>query len=190
MKMRLTYGEVFDLVNAGMLNVSARTLSARDRYNVFDLKQKLKEAFKRREEREKEIIGECGIEDAAAFDARNEELRGKVKNGSITEEERKELDGNHAKLETYLAQRSELNRDSVKMEVRPIGYEAWFALRDENARARVLVNIKDNDGKEVQKEEERDLIPDFVESVLFGKFWTAPEEDRPAEEKPETAEEV
>lgn len=178
MKMRLTYGEVLALANAGMLNVSARTLSARDRYNVFDLKQKLKEALKRREEREKELIGECGIEDAAAFDARNEELRRK---DTLTDEEQKELDGNRAKLETYFAQRSELDKDSVKMEVRPIGYEAWFALRDENARAKVKVG---------DKETEADLIPDWAEAILFGKFWTAPEDDKPAEEKPETAEEV
>ena len=188
MRTELTYDEILALVKAGMLDVSARTLSARDRYNVFDFKKKLKEAFKSREEREKELIKECGIEDAAAFDARNEELRDKVKDGSITREEQKELDGNEAKLKTYYAQYSELNKDSVKMEVRPIGYEAWFALRDENARVMVLVNVKGNDGKKVQKEVEKDLIPDFVESMLFGKFWTAPEEEKPAEEKPETSE--
>ena len=178
MKMRLTYGEVLALANAGLLNVSASTLSARDRYNVFDLKQKLREALKSREEREKELIKECGIEDAAAFDARNEELR---KKEALTEEERKELDGNRAKLETYFAQRSELDKDSVKMEVRPIGYEAWFALRDENARVKVTVG---------GKETEADLIPDWAEAILFGKFWTAPEEEKPAEDRPETAEEV
>lgn len=158
MKMRLTYGEVFALANAGMLSISARTLPARDRYNVFDLKQRLRDALKSREEREKELIKECGIEDAAAFDARNEELR---KKETLTEDERKELDGNRAKLETYLGQRAELDKDSVEMDVRPIGYEAWFALRDENARIKV-------------GEEERDLIPDWAEAMLFGKFWTAP----------------
>ena len=184
-KMRLTYGEVLAIVNAGMLDVSARTLPTRERYNVFDLKQQLREALKKLDERGKELLKECGIEDAAAFDARNEELRGKVKDGSITREEQKELDGNEAKLATYFAQRNEMRKDTIKMEVRPIGCEAWFALRDENARAKALVNVKDDDGKEVQKEEEKDLIPDLVESVLFGKFWTAPED-----EKPETAEEV
>ena len=166
MKMRLTYGEVLALANAGVLNVSARTLSARGRYNVFDLKQRLRDALKSREEREKELIKECGIEDAAAFDARNAELR---KKETLTEDERKELDGNRAKLETYFGQRTELDKDTVEMDVRPIGYEAWFALRDENARVKV-------------GEEERDLIPDWAEAMLFGKFWTAPEEDRSAEE--------
>lgn len=61
MKMRLTYGEVFALANAEMLSVSARTLPARDRYNVFDLKQMLRDALKSREERENELIKECGI---------------------------------------------------------------------------------------------------------------------------------
>ena len=180
-KMRLTYGEVLAIVNAGMLEVSARTLPTRERYNVFDLKQQLREALRKREEREKELIKECGIEDAAAFDARNEELRGKAKDGSLSAEERKELDGNRAKLETYFAQRTELDKDSVKMEVRPIGYEAWFALRDENAGTRVKVG---------DKETEADLIPDWAEAILFGKFWTAPEDGKPAEKKPETAEEV
>lgn len=179
MRTELTYGEITALVNAGMLNVSARTLSTRDRYNVFDLKQQLKEALRKREEREKELIKECGIEDAAAFDARNEQLRGKVKDGTITEEERKELDGNRARLETFLGQRTELDRDTVKIEVRPIGCEAWFALRDENASVKVAVG---------GKETEADLIPDWAESLLFGKFWTAPGEDKPADEKPETSE--
>ena len=40
-KMRLTYGEVLAIVNAGMFEVSARTLPTRERYNVFDLKQQL-----------------------------------------------------------------------------------------------------------------------------------------------------
>ena len=149
-KMRLTYGEVLAIVNAGMLEVSARTLPTRERYNVFDLKQQLREALRKREEREKELIKECGIEDAAAFDARNEELRGKAKDGSLSAEERKELDGNRAKLETYFAQRTELDKDSA----------------------------------------EADLIPDWAEAILFGKFWTAPEDGKPAEKKPETAEEV
>lgn len=177
-KMRLTYGEVLAIVNSGMLNVSARTLPTRERYNVFDLKQQLREALKKLDERGKELLRECGIEDAAAFDARNEELRGKVKDGSITGEEQKELDGNRAKLETYFAQRNEMHNDTIKMEVRPIGCEAWFALRDENAA------VKGEDGKE------KDLIPDYVESVLFGKFWTAPEEEKPAQDRPEAAEEV
>lgn len=167
MKMRLTYGEVLAIVNAGMLEVSARTLPTRERYNVFDLKQQLREALKKLDERGKELLKECGIEDAAAFDARNDVLR---KKKDLTEEERAELDANRAKLETYFAQRNEMHKDTVKMEVRPVGCEAWFALRDENAA------VKGEDGKE------RDLIPDYVESLLFGKFWTAPEEDRPAEE--------
>lgn len=172
-KIRLTYGEVQAIVNSGMLNASARTLPTRERYNVFDLKQQLREALKKIEDRGKELLRECGIEDAAAFDARNEQLRGKVKDGSITGEEQKELDGNRAKLETYFAQRNEMHNDTVKMEVRPIGCEAWFALRDENAA------VKGEDGKE------RDLIPDWAEAILFGKFWTAPED---APEQPETTE--
>lgn len=168
-KMRLTYGEVLAIVNAGILDAGARTLPTRERYNVFDLKQQLREALKKIDERGKELLKECGIEDASAFDARNEELRGKVKDGTITGEERKELDGNRAKLETYFAQRNEMHNDTIKMEVRPIGCEAWFALRDENAKVKV-------------GEEEKDLIPDYTESVLFGKFWTAPEEEKPAEE--------
>ena len=164
-KMRLTYGEVLAIVNAGMLDVSARTLPTRERYNVFDLKQQLREALKKLDERGKELLKECGIEDAAAFDARNEELRGKVKDGSITGEEQKELDGNEAKLATYFAQRNEMRKDTIKMEVRPIGCEAWFALRDENTA------VKGEDGRE------HDLLPDWAESILFNKFWLAPQEE-------------
>ena len=97
MKMRLTYGEVLAIVNAGMLDAGARTLPTRERYNVFDLKQQLREALKKLDERGKELLKECGIEDAAAFDARNDELR---KKKDLTEEERAELDANRAKLET------------------------------------------------------------------------------------------
>ena len=177
MKMRLTYGEVLAIVNSGMLNISARTLPTRERYNVFDLKQQLRGALKKLDERGKELLKECGIEDAAAFDARNEELRGKVKDGSITEEERKELDGNRAKLETVMEQRREMLSDKVEIDVRRIGCGSFFRLCDENA----AVSVKGGDGKENVV----NLIPEWVESLLFGKLWTAPEDGKPEEEKPE-----
>ena len=74
-KMRLTYGEVLAIVNSGLLDVSARTLPTRARYNVFALKQQLREALKKLEERGKELLKACGREDAAAFAARNDVLR-------------------------------------------------------------------------------------------------------------------
>ena len=174
MKTELTYGEITALVNSGFLSVTARTLPTADRYNVFDFKQKLREAVETKEKRDKELVRECGIEDAAAFDARNEELRGKVKDGTITEEERKELDGNRAKLETVMEQRREMLSDKVKIDVRQIGCGSFFRLCDENA----AVRVKDGDGKE----REVCLIPDWVESLLFGKLWTAPEDEKSAEE--------
>lgn len=177
MKATLTYGEITALINNGFLNVTARTLSARDRYSVFDFKQKLREALETKEKRDRELIRECGIEDAAAFDARNEELRGKVKDGTLTEDERRELDGNRARLETVMEQRREMLSDKVELDVRPVGYESFFRLCDENA----AVKVKDGDGKE----REVSLIPEWVESLLFGKLWTAPA-DSP--EQPETTE--
>ena len=174
MKTELTYGEITALVNSGFLNVTARTLPTADRYNVFDFKQKLREAVETKEKRDKELVRECGIEDAAAFDARNEELRGKVKNGTITEEERRELDGNRAKLETVMEQRREMLSDKVEIDVRQIGCGSFFSLCDENA----AVSVKGGDGKESGV----NLIPEWVESLLFGKLWTAPEDEKSAEE--------
>lgn len=179
MRTELTYGEITALVNNGFLSVTARTLPTADRYNVFDFKQKLREALETKDRRDKELVRECGIEDAAAFDARNEELRRKE---TLTEEERRELDGNRAKLETVMEQRREMLSDKVKIDVRRIGCGSFFRLCDENA----AVRVKGGDGKENVV----NLIPEWVESLLFGKLWTAPEDDKPAEEKPETAEEV
>lgn len=165
MKITLTNGEITALINNGFLNVTARTLSARDRYSIFDFKQKLREAAETKERRDKELIRECGIEDAAAFDARNAELRRKP---DLTEEESKELDANKAKLETVIEQRREMLADKVELDVKPVGYESFFKLCDENA----AVKVADGDGKEA----EVNLIPEWVESLLFGKLWTAPEE--------------
>ena len=170
MKIELTYGEITALVNSGFLNVTARTLPTGDRYNVFDFKQKLREALETKEKRDKELVRECGIEDAAAFDARNEELRKKT---DLTEEERKELDANRAKLETVMEQRREMLSDKVEIDVRRIGCGSFFKLCDENA----AVSVKGGDGKE----SEANLIPEWVESLLFGKLWTAPEDGSPAE---------
>lgn len=172
MRTELTYGEITALVNSGFLNVTARTLPSADRYNVFDFKQKLREALETKEKRDKELIRECGIEDAAAFDARNEELRKKT---DLTEEEQKELDGNRAKLETVVEQRREMLSDKVEIDVRRIGCGSFFRLCDENA----AVSVKDADGKESGM----NLIPEWVESLLFGKLWTAPEEDSPKTEE-------
>lgn len=174
MRTELTYGEIAALVNSGFLNVTARTLPTADRYNVFDFKQKLREALEKKEKRDKELVRECGIEDAASFDARNEELRGKVKDGTITEEERKELDGNRAKLETVMEQRREMLSDKVEIDIRQIGCGSFFSLCDENA----AVSVKGGDGKENVV----NLIPEWVESLLFGKLWTAPEDGSSAEE--------
>lgn len=172
MRTELTYGEITALVNSGFLNVTARTLPTADRYNVFDFKQKLREALETKDRRDKELIKECGIEDAAAFDARNEELRKKT---DLTEEEQKELDGNRAKLETVVEQRREMLSDKVEIDVRQIGCGSFFKLCDENA----AVSVKDGDGKESGM----NLIPEWVESLLFGKLWTAPEEDSPKTEE-------
>ena len=177
MRTELTYGEITALVNSGFLSVTARTLPTADRYNVFDFKRKLREALETKDRRDKELVRECGIEDAAAFDARNEELRKKT---DLTEEERKELDGNRAKLETVMEQRREMLSDKVKIDVRRIGCGSFFRLCDENA----AVSVKGGDGKE----REVCLIPEWVESLLFGKLWTAPGENAP--EQPETAENV
>lgn len=172
MRTELTYGEITALVNSGFLNVTARTLPTADRYNVFDFKQKLREALETKDRRDKELIKECGIEDAAAFDARNEELRKKT---DLTEEEQKELDGNRAKLETVVEQRREMLSDKVEIDVRRIGCDSFFRLCDENA----AVSVKGGDGKENGV----NLIPEWVESLLFGKLWTAPEEDSPKTEE-------
>ena len=171
MRTELTYGEITALVNSGFLSVTARTLPTADRYNVFDFKQKLREALETKEKRDKELIRECGIEDAAAFDARNAELR---KKETLTEDEQKELDGNRAKLETVMEQRREMLSDKVEIDVRQIGCGSFFGLCDENA----AVSVKGGDGKECGV----NLIPEWVESLLFGKLWTAPENDSPAEE--------
>lgn len=161
MKTTLTYGEITALVNSGVLGISARTLGAGDRYNVFNFKSRLREAAEGYEKRDKELVRECGVEDAAEFDRRLRELRDKM---DLTEKEAAELDGMNARLETIKEQRRQMMDDTVEMSVRPIGHEAWFALRDENAA------VKGSDGKE------HDLLPDWVESLLFGKFWTAPED--------------
>ena len=177
MRTELTYGEITALVNGGFLNVTARTLPTSDRYSVFDFKQKLREVLETKDRRDKELVRECGIEDAAAFDARNEELRKKT---DLTEDERRELDANRAKLETVMEQRREMLSDKVELDVRRIGCGSFFRLCDENA----AVRVKDGDGKE----REVCLIPDWAERLLFGKLWTAPGEDSP--EQPETAENV
>lgn len=153
--------DILALVNAGALNATQHELSSAHSYKVFKFKSLLRKELAAIQEADGELLKECGIEDANLFDARLAELR---KLEAPTKEEKKELDEMTEKLAKYLEQQKELYNEEVTLDVKPIPYDEWAKLQNENKAVNFLGNTKD-------------VFSGYVEELLFGVLWKAPEED-------------
>lgn len=153
--------DILTLVNAGVLQATQHELSNAHGYKVFKFKSLVRKGATDIQDAETELQKECGIEDAAAFDARRDELR---KNGARTADEQKELEGMDEKLKTYLAQREEMLKEEVTLDVKALPYDEWVKLQNEN-KAVELIGRK------------ADVFSGIVEELLFGVLWNAPDEE-------------
>lgn len=145
-------GEIFNLVNNGVLNITANELDATHAYKVVKFKRTMKKAYDAIIETEKDFLKEVGIKDAQAFDDEMEALK---KSGENPEK----LEKMDAQIKRLNEMRSNVLKEDVTLEdVKTMPYEQFHILQKENARLphRPLNNFED---------------------VLEGVLWTAPESE-------------
>lgn len=152
--------QIIALANAGVSASTNHTLSPAHGYKAFRFRKAVADAMSKIQSDEMELLTDCGISDAVAFDARLEELRSMERNQE-QEQELKELTD---KLTRFVAMRNALYNADVELHgVIPMPYEEWFKLQNEN-------RDKDFNGRVV------DIFSGAVEDMLEGVLWSAPEE--------------
>lgn len=161
------FKDIITMANVGLMKATSHTLSVQGAYTLTRLKSEVSRLTNDYQQRDNALPKEVGIEDAKAFDARQEELN---KKGKRTEEEEKEWEDNTEKLARLMGLRETLQNDEVTINCRPMSYEDWHHLKQENKE--LMVSFFDNQGKEVDKRE----LFDFIEILGEGVLWKAPEE--------------
>ena len=152
--------DILTLVNAGALDATQHELSTAHSYKVFKFKSLLRRELKAIQETEGDLLKEMGIEDSVAFDARLAELRQKE---NPTAKEKEELDDKTKQLKDFVEQRNQLYKEEVTLDVKPVPYEEWRKLQEENKAVKVMGRTSD-------------VFSGEVEELLFGVLWKAPEE--------------
>lgn len=162
------FQDIITVANVGLMKATSHTLSVQGAYTLTRLKAEVSRLTNEYNQRNELLPKEVGIEDTKAFDARQEELNKKEKK---TKEEQKEWEDNNEKISRLIGLRNTLRNDEVTINCRPMSYEDWFKLKQENKE--LMVSFFDNQGKEIDKRELFDFIEILGEDVL----WKAPEED-------------
>lgn len=143
--------DISNLVQTGLLGISANDLDTANAYKVMKFKRSVKKAFESLAEAEKDLLKEAGIEDGAAFDKELARLR----KDNSEPEKRKELE---QKLSRYLSLRDALFEEEVTLDCKTIPFEQFHILQREN---------KDINGKPLN----------LFEDILEGVLWIEPESE-------------
>lgn len=153
--------QVITNVKAGVLNITAHSLSPKAALTVYKFKKALRAAYLAYIQDEGAIAQECGIKDAKGFNSRLAEIGS---NPCRTEEEQKEYESMASQLNEYNQLRSQLLNQEVPFDgVGVLSYEQWFKLQGENK----AVNV----GNEI-----KDVLGGALEEMLEGVLWEMPEE--------------
>ena len=151
--------DIINLVQSGCLGITGLDLDSANAYKVVKFRSALQKAIKKIQELEESMLKEIGIDDPNATDARIKELR--EKGDQISDAEKEELEGLQAKVKKFNETRMEMLNEDVTLEgVKTMPYEQWHILRKEN-----FSKDKNAPGP----------IDNYVESVLEGVLWRAPE---------------
>lgn len=127
--------DIILLVNSGLMGITTHSLDSADAYKVYKFKTKMLNMHNDIKSAELDFLKECDILDVDAF---NKELKESIENKS---EKSKEL---LEKLNKFNGLRTALYNDEVDTsEIKPLSYESWKKLQDENAQ--VEINNKKND---------------------------------------------
>ena len=144
--------DIVSLVNGGIQNITALTLPAAQAYKVYKFKRAIEAAYNAIVDAQKDILKQAGIEDLQEFQKRHKELS-ELK--ERTSEEQAELDSLVKKDEDASKLMQELYGDTTNLDVKAMPYEDWHNLQAENKDVKLLT---------------------YLEPMLEGVLWTAPEE--------------
>ena len=144
--------DIVSLVNGGIQNITALTLPAAQSYKVYKFKRAIDAAYNAIVDAQKDILKQAGIEDLQEFQKRHKELSD-IK--ERTSEEQAELDSLVKKDEDAGKLVQELYGDTTNLDVKAMPYEDWHNLQAENKDVKLLT---------------------YLEPMLEGVLWTAPEE--------------
>ncbi|MBP5712408.1 MAG: hypothetical protein J6W77_05340 [Prevotella sp.] len=160
------FDDIITLADVGVMKATSHTLSVQGAYTLTRFKAEVTRLTKEHQMRYGELLREVGIEDAAAFDAHHAELNAKKR----TKDEQKEWEDDNDKIARLAGMAKALNNDEVTINCRPMSFEDWFNLKQENKE--LFVHMYNDKGEEIDKRELFDFIEILGENIL----WKAPEE--------------
>lgn len=146
--------EIISLANAGVLVITNHDLSPEHAYKVVKFRKSLNAAYEAIGKDEEAIRKDAGIEDPQAFDKELKELRESKSNPERLEE----LEG---QLKRFFELRAQMLNEDVVLDCKALPYAEWHKLQNENKAVGA---------------EKRDLLSGWVEDVLEGVLWKAPED--------------
>lgn len=146
------------LANAGIQSMTNHSLDTAQAYKVVKFRKAFNAAIDAIAEDQKALLKESGIgEDTQSFNKEMDELR----KANRTPEQEAKLKEMEAQLKRYNEMNLELLKEEVTLDCKAMPYEDWRKLQNEN---------KEVGDKKV------DLLSGYVEDVLEGILWTAPED--------------
>lgn len=146
------------LANAGIQSITNHSLDTAQAYKVVKFRKAFNAALDAIAEDQKALLKESGIgEDTQSFNKEMDELR----KANRTPEQEAKLKEMEAQLKRYNEMNGELLKEEVTLDCKTIPYEDFRKLQEEN---------RENGEKKI------DLLSGYVEDVLEGVLWTAPEE--------------
>lgn len=147
--------DIINLVNAGVPGITNLTLDGKHAYKVLKFRRALLAAYQPTGDEYGAIRKEAGIEDPQAFDKERNELHTLSSRTADQEARLAELDKTFARFKEL---EHELLTEEVKLDCVPMPYEDFHALQKENEKTCPA------------------LAHGYVEDVLEGVLWTAPED--------------
>lgn len=161
--------DIINLVEAGILFISAHDLSSEHAYKVFVLKREIEKAHKAITEETEAILKEVGFTEDLQQKLTAIEKKKKAKEPLTAEEQ-------NLTYETIIIQSKannlikQLNREEVSLSLKTIPYETWRELQKEN-------RSKDVKGRQL------DILGGPAETLLADIFWLPFEEKKEKETK-------
>ena len=147
--------DIINLVNAGVPGITNLTLDGKHAYKVLKFRRALLAVHGQLRDEFSAIFKEAGIEDPQAFDKERNELQAIASRTPEQEARLAELDKTFAR---YKELEGEMLKEEVKLDCVPMPYEDFHALQKENEKTCPA------------------LTHGYIEDVLEGVLWTAPEE--------------
>ena len=144
--------DIVALMNGGIQNITSVTLPSSQAYKVYKFKRAIEVAYNSIVDSQKGILKQVGIEDLQEFQKRYKELSDIKERTSDEQSEFESLvkkDNDAGKLV------QELYGDTTNLDVKALPYEDWHNLQAENKDVKLLT---------------------YLEPMLEGVLWTAPEE--------------